>query len=93
MPDRKGTSHVNGSVSYRDILRNHANRMPQSQIASAYSCARSTGQDVLKRASDKGATWEDVANLSETVAYELIRGKPRDQSSVLAAIGCERIKT
>lgn len=90
--DRKGVIHVNGSVSYRDILRHHANRMSQSQIASACGCARSTVQDVLKRACEKGVTWEDVAGLSETAAYELIRGRPRDQSSGFAAIDHERIK-
>jgi hypothetical protein len=66
--------------------------MSQSQIASACGCARSTVQDVLKRACEKGVTWEDVAGLSETAAYELIRGRPRDQSSGFAAIDHERIK-
>ena len=90
--DRKGVIRVNGSVSYRDILRHHANRMSQSQIASACGCARSTVQDFLKRSCEKGVTWEDVAGLSETAAYELIRGRPRDQSSGFAAIDHERIK-
>ena len=69
------------NVSYRDILRHHANRMSQSQIASACGCARSTVQDVLKKAGEKGVSWDDVAGLSEAAAYELVRGRLRDQSS------------
>ncbi len=83
---------MNGSVSYRDILRHHANRMSQRQIASACGCARSTVQDVLKRACERGVTWEDVAGLSEVAAYELKRGRPRDQSSGFATIDFERVK-
>ena len=80
------------NVSYRDILRHHANRMSQSQIASACGCARSTVQDVLKRADEKGVVWDDVAGLSEQAAYELVRGRPRDQSEGLAGIDFEKVR-
>lgn len=83
---------MNGSVSYRDILRHEANHMSQRQIASTCGCARSTVQDVLKRACEKGVTWEDVAGLSEVATYELVRGRPRDQSSEFAAIDFDRVK-
>ena len=79
------------NVSYRDILRHRANRMSQRQIASACGCARSTVQDVLKKADENGVSWEDVAGLSESAAYELIRGRPQ-QSSEFAAIDYERVK-
>ena len=79
------------NVSYRDILRHHANSMSQSQIATACGCARSTVQDVLKRAGEKGVSWNDVAGLSEQAAYELVRGRPRDQSEGFAEIGFERV--
>ena len=80
------------NVSYRDILRHHANRMSQSQIANACGCARSTVQDVLKKAEEKGVSWEDVAGLSERAAYELVRGRPRDQSEGFAEIDFERVR-
>ena len=83
--------HVGKNVSYRDILRHRANRMSQRQIASACGCARSTVQDVLKKADENGVSWEDVAGLSESAAYELIRGRPQ-QSSEFAAIDYERVK-
>ena len=47
------------NVSYRDILRHHANRMSQSQIATACGCARSTVQDVLKKAAEKCKRYDD----------------------------------
>jgi hypothetical protein len=71
--DKKGVTDVGKNVSYRDILRHHANRMSQSQIANACGCARSTVQDVLKKAAEKGVSREDVAGLSEQAAYELVR--------------------
>jgi transposase len=83
--------HVGKNVSYRDILRHRANRMSQRQIASACGCARSTVQDVLKKADENGVSWEDVAGLSESAAYELIRGRPQ-QSSEFAAIDYGRVK-
>ena len=61
------------------------------KIASAYRCARSTVQDVLKKADENGVSWEDVAGLSESAAYELIRGRPQ-QSSEYAAIDYGRVK-
>lgn len=48
--------HVGKNVSYRDILRHRANRMSQRQIASACGCARSTVQDVLKKADENGVS-------------------------------------
>ncbi len=83
--------HVGKSVSYRDILRHRANRMSQRQMAPACGCARSTVQDVLKRADENGVSWEDVAGMSEGAAHELIRGRPQ-QSSEFAAIDCGRVK-
>ena len=80
------------NVSYRDILRHHANRMSQSQIASACGCARSTVQDVLKKAGEKGVSWDDVAGLSEAAAYELVRGRPRDQSAGFAEIDFPKVQ-
>lgn len=80
------------NVSYRDILRHHANRMSQSQIASACGCARSTVQDVLKKAGEKGVSWDDVAGLSEAGAYELVRGRPRDQSAGFAEIDFPKVQ-
>jgi transposase len=83
---------VGKNVSYRGILRHHANRMSQSQIATACGCARSTVQDVLKLAGGKGVSWDDVAGLSEQAAYELIRGRPRDQSEGFAKIDFEKVQ-
>ena len=80
------------SVSYRDILRHHANRMSQSQIATACGCARSTVQDVLKRAGEKGVSWDDVASLSEQAAYELVRDRPRDQSEGFVSSNLSRYR-
>jgi len=54
--EKKGVTDVGKNVSYRDILRHNANRMSQSQIASACGCARSTVQDVLKQAAEKGVS-------------------------------------
>ena len=82
---------MGGNVSYRDILRCRANRMSQSQTASACGCARSTVQDVLKRADEAGVSWDDVAGLSEAAAYELVRGVPRERSSGFAAIDFEKV--
>jgi len=83
---------VGKNVSYRDILRHHANSMSQSQIATACGCARSTVQDVLKKAGEKGVSWNDVAGLSEQAAYELVRGRPRDQSEGFAEIDFEQVQ-
>ena len=80
------------NVSYRDILRHHANSMSQSQIATACGCARSTVQDVLKKAGGKGVSWEDVAGLSEQAAYELVRGRLRNPSGGFAEIDFERVQ-
>lgn len=80
------------NVSYRDILRLNANRMSQSQTASACGCARSTVQDVLKEAGEKGVSWEDVAGPSEAAAYGLVGGRPRDQSAGFAEIDFPKVR-
>ena len=85
-------TYVMKDVSYRDILRHKANGMSQARIAAACGCARSTVQDVLKRAGEKGVSWEDVAGLSEQATFELIRGRPKEQSSEFAPINYEAIQ-
>ena len=85
-------TYVKNNVSYRDILRHEANGMSQAQIAAACACARSTVQDVLKKAGEKGVSWEDVAGLSEQAAFELIRGRPKEQASGFAPIDYEAIQ-
>lgn len=63
-------------VSYRDILRHHANGLSQRKISKACGCARSTVQEVVSLAKERDVGWEDVAALSEPAARELIRGRP-----------------
>ena len=67
-------------VHYRDILRGAANGLSQVQIAKSCGCARSTVQDVLKLAAEKGVTWDTVAGTSEAAAYGLVRGRAQRAS-------------
>lgn len=78
------------SVSYRDIIRHRANGLSLRNVAAACSCAPSTVQEVISLANKKGVGWSDVANLSEEEAYELIRGKPR-QDETFFPVDCEYI--
>lgn len=77
-------------VHYRDILRGAANGLSQVQIAKSCGCARSTVQDVLKLAAEKGVTWDTVAGMSEAAAYELVRGRAQ-RASEFAPIDFEAV--
>lgn len=79
------------TVSYRNILRCHANAMSQTQIADTCGCARATVQDVLKTAKEKGIGWDDVSGLTDKEAYELIRGRPKTQSLLFEKIDFDKI--
>lgn len=76
-------------VSYRDILRHHANNRSLQEIAQACGCARSTVQDVLKKARVVGIEWKDVAHLSDIATREAILGRP-EKESLFAPIDMER---
>lgn len=65
--------------------------MNQMQTAQTCGCSRSAVQDVIKLAGQRGVTWNDVANLTEREAYELVRGKPREARSVFAPIDFDGI--
>ena len=71
---------MGSQVKYRDILRHRAKGATLQEIADSCSCARSTVQDVLARAKERGVGWEDVAGMSETAAREVMRGKSEAQS-------------
>lgn len=65
------------SVSYRDVLRHRANGLSLKETADACKCARSTVQDIVVLAKRQGVGWKDVERLTDTAAYELIRGRPQ----------------
>ena len=72
------------NVSYRDILRHHANRMSQSQIATACGCARSTVRDVLKRAGKKMAVTDELTGELHD-AWLFVACLPYNQKTFVAA--------
>ena len=73
-------------VSYRDVLRHHANGRSIREIAAACFCSSSAVQDILARAEERGVGWDDVAPLSDDEARRLVRGNPGKGDAGFAAI-------
>ncbi|MEA5020094.1 MAG: helix-turn-helix domain-containing protein [Gordonibacter sp.] len=78
-------------ISYRNVLRHHANGRSIREIASACLCSRSAVQDILARAEERGVGWEDVAALCDGETRKLVRGNPGGGNVSFAAIDVERI--
>ena len=78
-------------ISYRDVLRHHANGRSIREIAAACFCSSSAVQDILARADEKGVAWDDVAPLTDGEARRLVRGNPGKGDASFAAIDYERV--
>ena len=64
-------------VKFREILRLHALGYNQSEIARSCVVARATVQDYLRRATAKGLSYEQLAEMSDSEAQGLLgKGKP-----------------
>lgn len=53
-------------TNYKEILRLHSLGINNTRIAESCGCARSTVISTVKRAQEKGITWEDIRSLGET---------------------------
>lgn len=78
-------------ISYRDVLRHHANGRSVREIAAACYCSSSAVQDILARAKERDAGWDDVASLTDDEARKPVRGNPGGGACEFAAIDFERI--
>lgn len=78
------------NVSYRDVLRHRAGGLSLQETASACGCARSTVQDVVRRAKERDVGWKDVEDLTDAEAYELVRGRP-EQIDLYAPVDYKKI--
>jgi transposase len=70
----------------REILRLHQLGYNQSAIAQSCALARSTVQDYLRRALAKGITYEQVAQIPNSEAQELLGKGKRQPTSPVCAI-------
>ncbi len=60
----------------REILRMHTMGYNQSEIAQSCAVARATVQDYIRRAKSKGITYEQLKQISDSEAKELLgKGK------------------
>lgn len=66
-------------LKFREIIRLHELGRSQSEIAQSCAVARSTVQDYLRRAVEKGLSYEQLSQLSDSEAQALL-GKGKRQS-------------
>ena len=78
-------------ISYRDVLRHHANGRSIREIAAACFCPSSAVQDILAREMEKGAGRDNVTPLSDGEARRLVRGNPGKGDVAFAAIDFDRV--